>query len=70
MKRNLLAEMKRFGLTHADISSQIGITERALQKKIAGESDFYFREVESIRDRFFPQFKLEYLMHDDPSTPS
>lgn len=67
MKRNLLAEMKRFGLTHAEVCASIGITERALQKKIAGESDFYFREIETIRDRFFPQYKLEYLMHNDPA---
>ena len=65
MKRNLLAEMRRFGLTQSDLCAPLGISERAFQKKVSGESDFYFRDIETIRDKFFPQYRLDYLMYDD-----
>jgi len=59
--QNLIAEMARFGVTSADVSAAINCTEKTVQNKIAGRSQFSVREALEIRDTFFPNMKIEYL---------
>lgn len=58
---NLEAEMKRFGVTNADMQNLLGVSERTVRNKLSGETDFTYPEALKIRDTFFPSFRMEYL---------
>ena len=64
MLKNLQAEMTRFGATNQDIGTAIGKAERTVRDKISGLYAFDFPEAVSIRDKFFPGMRLEYLFFD------
>lgn len=68
MLHNLAAEIARQGLKQTDISTALGISDRAFRLKMAGDSDFKFSQVEKLRDTFFPYAPIEYLMSTKPIT--
>lgn len=59
--KNLAAEMARRGITKHDIGALIFATWRSVHRKIMGEADFTVPEAVRIRDKFFPDFSIEYL---------
>jgi predicted transcriptional regulator len=59
--KNLIAEMKRFGVTIADIQRLLDVSERTVRNKLSGDSDFTYPEAVKIRDSYFPSLRLEYL---------
>lgn len=61
MFKNLLAEMARNSIKKKVIASALGISERALSNKINGSSEFFWKEVYSIKILFFPELTVEYL---------
>ena len=63
--RNLEAEMKRYGVTIADIQSLLGCTEKTVRNKLNEDSPFTFRETSKIRDAYFRGLRLEYLFSED-----
>jgi hypothetical protein len=70
MKRNLLAEMYRRGVKVAAIAEALSINEKTVRNKIQGYSAFTFPEAEALRDTFFPEENLEYLLQDEPAAPA
>lgn len=63
---NLKAEMARFGVTSADIAKAIGRNERAAKRRIQGEVEISGDDIRTIRDTFFPNCTLDYLLEEKP----
>lgn len=59
--KNLEAEMKRNGVTNADIQKVLGVSERTVRNKINGDTDFTYPEAKKLRDTLFPNCRMEYL---------
>ncbi|MED4206563.1 XRE family transcriptional regulator [Neobacillus mesonae] len=61
MLNNLKAELSRKGLTARDVALFLKKRDATIYDKMNGHYSFSFEEALSIRDRFFPEFTLEYL---------
>lgn len=59
--KNLLAEMNRYGVTNTDIEEVLECSPRTVTNKLSGVTDFTFPEAVKLRDRLFPNQRLEYL---------
>ena len=66
---NLKAEMARFGVSAADIARAIGRNERATKRRIRGEVEISGDDIRTIRDAFFPNCTLDYLLEEKPVIP-
>lgn len=66
---NLAAHIARRGVKKSVIAQALNITNRAFYNKLHGISEFTWREVCLIQQRFFPDVQLEILfsMADDES---
>lgn len=49
-KNELLAEMKRCGLTYEEMSKALGISKNAFWRKINGFNDFTLPEIQAITE--------------------
>jgi hypothetical protein len=58
---NLKAELSRKALTAKDIAALLDKRVATIYDKMNGHYSFSFEEALLIRDRFFPEFTLEYL---------
>lgn len=65
MFRNLKSEMVRRNVTTRAISKEIGRTEKSVQMKLSGKTQFTIGEALRIRDAFFPGMDLEFLFSQD-----
>lgn len=63
--RNLIAEMARYGYKRKDIQDVLKCSEKTARNKINGETEFTYKEAEKVRNKLFPDMKLEYLFSDD-----
>lgn len=61
MFENLIAELKKKGITNKAVSTLIGCTEKTLQNKLNGVTEFTLSEVLSINENLLPEFTLQYL---------
>ena len=61
MYENLRKELNNKGITHKAVASMIGCSEKTMQNKLSGKTDFLFKEVMSIRNDLLPEFTIEYL---------
>lgn len=61
MYRNLEAEIKKSGISFADMARKLGLSDLDLQKKINGQSEIGFGEAMIIRNLYFKEMTLEYL---------
>lgn len=68
MLANLQAEMKRNGLNSLVIANAIGKSDKTVRDKISERTQFDIYEAMSIRDKFFPGLRLEYLFARGKST--
>lgn len=59
--KNLQAEMKRLGVSNADIRGLIACSEKTIWNKKNGLTPFTVDEAIKIRDAFFPGMQIEYL---------
>lgn len=62
---NLVAEMKRYGVTNTDIQKLLGCSDKTVRNKLNGETEFSYPEAEKIRNKFFPNLRMEYLFATD-----
>ena len=60
--QNMKAEMRRFGITQGDIAAFLKMSTNNVSLKINGKVPFTVDEALKIRDRFFPNATLDYLM--------
>jgi hypothetical protein len=58
---NLLAEMTRQKITQDDIANDIGICHSSINLKLTGKREFTLKEIQLIKEKFFPMFTLDYL---------
>ncbi len=58
---NLNAEIRRYGLSNADLRRALGCSEKTVRNKLSGTTDFTINEAILLRDTFFPGMRLEYL---------
>lgn len=61
---NLNAEIARRGIRKNVIAKTLGITDRALRKKMGGETNFTWPEVCKINEVFFPDMNKEILFEN------
>lgn len=62
---NLYKEIKLNNITQTQISRLLKITNRAMNLKIRGKTDFTSDEMFAIQKEFFPDKSLEYLFKRD-----
>lgn len=60
--QNLKAEMRRIGVTQGDVADFLSMSTNNVSLKINGKVPFTVDEALKIRDRFFPDATLDYLM--------
>lgn len=61
MYKNLEAELKRKGITRADVAEAVGINIATVSEKLTKENRLKLSEAMKIKDCFFPDLSLEYL---------
>lgn len=61
MLMNLKAEMTRHRVTGCELASYLDLREATISSKINGKTDFTVNEAFEIRNKFFPNYSLEYL---------
>lgn len=64
---NLIAEMKRFGISPAQIAEVTGRSERAIKSRIFGNVEISSDDLKKIRKEFFPFYSLDYLLDETPA---
>ncbi len=71
MFRNLLAEMVRSNISNEDLMKVIELkSEKSLNNKFAGRTEFTRKEMFLIKTKLFPDFDLEYLFKEFETTPN
>jgi len=58
---NLTKELKNKGITYKAVAGLIGCSEKSVQNKMNGITDFTLNEVLLITDNMFPEYELRYL---------
>lgn len=66
--KKLQKQMAARGVSIADLASELGITTRTIENRFSGKYDFGFTEMTAIRERFFPDLRLEDLSDDFSNT--
>lgn len=61
MFANLAKELKNKGITYRAVAGLIGCSEKTIQNKMSGVTDFTLNEVLLINENMFPEYKLKYL---------
>ena len=59
---NLIAEMKRVGVTQSQVAESLGMSTSNLNAKLNGRVPFSVPEVVCIREAFMPDATLDYLL--------
>lgn len=58
---NLKAELQRKNISLVSVAKLINCTEKTLQNKMNGKTDFRLNEVLAINEQLLPEFELKYL---------
>ncbi|MEG2769327.1 MAG: hypothetical protein RR902_00750 [Oscillospiraceae bacterium] len=61
MYQNLKENLHKKRITIRDYAKLLGVTEKTVQNKINGNTDFTLQEAETTRRVLFPEFDLFYL---------
>lgn len=67
MFKNILAEMARNSLKRSELANILNVTEHTLRKKLSGEQDFKFSEIETML-QLFKDVNYEYLFKKSEQT--
>lgn len=59
---NLIAEMKRVGVTQSQVAESLEMSTSNLNAKLNGRVPFSVPEVVGIREAFMPDATLDYLL--------
>lgn len=71
MFRNLLAEMARFNVSNDDLMKTLDFkSEKTLNNKLTGRTEFTRKEMFLIKQKYFPDYDLEYLFQEFETTPN
>ena len=66
---NLSTEMVRIGTSANEIAKGVSINPATLSAKMNHENRLKLAEAAKIRDRFFPEFAIDYLFSQTPMKP-
>ena len=69
MLKNLQVEMLKEDVNQKMIADFLKVDVRTVRNKISGKTDFGYPEAVQIRNKFFPNVKLEYLFADEEDKP-
>ena len=58
---NLEAEMKRKGISRADIAQTLGVSYSTIHSRFNNNTEWLYSECVVIRDTYFPEHTLDYL---------
>ena len=61
----LEAEIARNGIVKKELAQELGMTERNFLLKLAGKTDFWWKEARAIQDKFPDVPLLVLLKHDE-----
>lgn len=63
--QNMKAEFKREGITQIQVANSMGMSSNNLSLKINEKVPMTVSEAKFIRDRWFPDCQLDYLLASD-----
>lgn len=66
MLKNLQAEMKRSGISNADLQGILSCSPKTVTNKLNASTPLSIWDAIKIRDTFFPSMDLEYLFAKEP----
>ena len=61
MKAYLEYRMKQEGVTKNDLKNLLQVSEKTIRNKLSGKTDFTWKEVKTIKNKYFPDDDLECL---------
>lgn len=61
----LAGEIAKRGIKKKDIAKSIGVCDKSLRNKLAGNAPFTWPEVKTIRHQFFPDLDPDYLFEEN-----
>lgn len=59
--KNLKAEMARYGVTKSDIKKVLNCSDKTVDNKLNGVTDFTVPEALKIRNAYFKGYRIDYL---------
>ena len=62
MYKNLQAVMAKENITQREIAEYLGIHENSMGNKVSGKTPFTIEEVFKMKERFFPQYDIQFLL--------
>lgn len=63
---NLLAEMKRYQITEEMLGEVTGKKPRQIRERIKGNIEISSDDIKKIRNAFFSNYSLDYLLSETP----
>lgn len=67
---NLKAELARNGITQIELAEAIGRDKSTVSILMnGGHQGFTIKQSQIIRDKFFPDFSIDYLFSEEPIKP-
>jgi hypothetical protein len=70
MYANLYDALKRKGISLKKYAEFLGVTEKTVQNKIQGQTEFTLSEVDRTLNFIFPEYTLSYLFKKDDDSSS
>lgn len=61
MKSCLEYRMEQEGVTRSDLKNLLQVSEKTIRNKLSGKTDFTWKEVKTIKNKYFPDDDLECL---------
>lgn len=61
----LAGEIAKRGIKKKAIAKSIGVCDKSLRNKLAGNTPFTWPEVKTIRHQFFPDLDPDYLFEEN-----
>ena len=68
MFRILESEMVKAGINKREIAKAISASERTVRKRFSGTAEWKLPEMEAVRDKYFPDKRLDYLFKRDSAS--
>lgn len=68
MLKNLKNELFRKGISNKSLANFLNVSEKTVQNKLNGITDFSYPEVVKIGSYLFPEYNLSYLFKTEDET--
>lgn len=68
MLKNLRNELNKKNITIVAFANFLQVSEKTIQNKLNGQTDFTYPEAIKISTYLFPEYTLSYLFQEDDQT--